>query len=291
MSEAQDKYLPAEVPVITREVIEEYLYGSGTKLTDQQKAMFLKMAQLNGLNPFKREIYAIPYGDKFNIVTGYETYLKRAERTGMLDGWDADIGGDNGEYAYCTIYRKDRTHPITQKVWMSEYKMNNKMWSEKPRAMLIKVAIATCFRRAFPDEVGGLPYTSDEMPTSATDTIVVPQEAPKAIPAERPVQAQPEPQQQPYHPQQGVENKQDMLITEPMAKRLYAIAKKAGNSDEQIKATIKAITGQDQTRGITRKFYNMIVDKLEGKTESQGQVFSGDQAPSPGQYDESDIPF
>ena len=38
------------------------------------------------------------------------------------------------------------------------------MWSEKPRTMLKKVCIAQAFRLCFPVELGGMPYTADELP-------------------------------------------------------------------------------------------------------------------------------
>ena len=40
----------------------------------------------------------------------------------------------------------------------------HKVWREKPGTMLKKVAIAQAFRLAFPDEMGSLPYTAEEMP-------------------------------------------------------------------------------------------------------------------------------
>jgi hypothetical protein len=180
--EEQEKYLPAELPKITQKEIDDFLFASGTKLTEQQKAMFYQIAYINGLNPFKREVYAIAYGDKFNLITGYEVYIKRAERTGRLDGWEADYVSDpNGDYAFCTIHRKDQRFPVTQKVWLSEFHQKNKMWNEKPKAMLIKVAIATAFRRAFPDEVGGLPYTSDEIPLEGEIIKQTPKTPPKQL--------------------------------------------------------------------------------------------------------------
>jgi phage recombination protein Bet len=258
--ETQEKYLPAELPTISKEIVDEYLYGSGTKLNEQQKAMFLKMAQLNGLNPFRREIYAIPYGDKFNIVTGYEVYLKRAERTGVLDGWEADIGPE-GDYAYCTVYRKDRTHPISQKVWLSEYKLNNRMWNEKPKMMLIKVAIATTFRRAFPDELGGLPYTADEMPT---DPIRIPQGKPTvATPQSK---SAPRQEQEP-HPPMGTDQR---LISNAQRKRFYAICKQNGKEDEEILSKIYVATGQQSTKLIPVDQYESLVAWAETKTEQEG---------------------
>lgn len=48
------------------------------------------------LNPIKREVHGIKYKgkngfpDTFQIVIGYEVYLKRAERTGKLDGFNVE---------------------------------------------------------------------------------------------------------------------------------------------------------------------------------------------------------
>jgi len=264
--ETQEKFLPAEVPVITKEIVDQYLYGTGTKLNEQQKAMFLKMAQLNGLNPFRREIYAIPYGDKFNIVTGYEVYLKRAERTGVLDGWEADMGPE-GDYAYCTIYRKDRTHPISQKVWLSEYKLNNRMWNEKPKMMLIKVAIATTFRRAFPDELGGLPYTADEMPT---DPIRIPQGKPTVA---TPQSKSASPAAGGLVPGQMQDIQGGRPISDAQRKRFYAIAKQNGKTDEEIKSQVYVATGQESTKLIPVDCYEELIkwgsEKDTGSTDNE----------------------
>jgi hypothetical protein len=37
------------------------------------------------------------------------------------------------------------------------------MWNTKPHVMLEKVAIGTAFRRAFPTDMGGMPYTTEEI--------------------------------------------------------------------------------------------------------------------------------
>jgi hypothetical protein len=66
------------------------------------------------------------------------------------------------------VYRKDRRMPITSTVWMAEYSTGRSLWATKPRMMLEKVAIATAFRRAFPTDFGGMPYTNDELPEHMT---------------------------------------------------------------------------------------------------------------------------
>lgn len=144
----------------------EYLTAMGLQLPDKHKKMFVELSQAYGLNPFKREIYAVGYGNNFNVITGYEVYLKRAERTGLLDGyetnWEEDANGSI-KSCTCTVYRKDRQHPTKQKVYFAEYNLGTAIWKSKPHTMIEKVAIAQAFRKAFPDELGGMPYTAEEM--------------------------------------------------------------------------------------------------------------------------------
>ena len=146
----------------------EYLTAMGkmNSLTEQQKNIFIEIAVSCGLNPFKREIYPIGYGNNFNVITGYEVYQKRADRTGLFDGyeteWEEDANG-NIKTCTCIVYRKDRSHPTKQKVYFAEYNLGNSIWKSKPHTMIEKVAIAQAFRKAFPDELGGMPYTAEEL--------------------------------------------------------------------------------------------------------------------------------
>lgn len=153
---------------VTKADIDSWLFGSNTKLTESQKTLFYQIAISCQLNPAKREVYAIPYGNNFNIIVGYEVYLKRAERTGNLEWWEAGVKKDGQEYiGFCTIKRRDRAKETTIEAWFNEYNQNNTMWKTKPRTMIRKVAIAQAFRMVFPDELGGLPYTADEIDTGS----------------------------------------------------------------------------------------------------------------------------
>lgn len=146
------------------------------KLDDKEKLQFLNISKTFGLNPFKREIFCTVYGEgqykQFAIITGYEVYIKRAERSGQLDGWNATTSGSvetNDLKATVTIYRKDRQHPFIWEVFYSECVQKTKagvvtkFW-EKANFMTKKVGISQAFRLCFSDELGGMPYTSDEMP-------------------------------------------------------------------------------------------------------------------------------
>ena len=167
--------------IVKTEDLTSYLdiLGLAPKLTQKEKEQFVQIAQIYGLNPFKREIYASKYGDNFSIITGYEVYIKRAERTGQLDGWTATTSGSvaTGDLkATVTIYRKDRSHPF---VWEALYEecvqrtregKVTKFW-EKAAFMTKKVAISQGFRLCFSDELAGMPYTSDELPDVQTEDI------------------------------------------------------------------------------------------------------------------------
>ena len=166
------KELPQKTEQVTNAQLVSYLdtMGLSKKLTDNEKNTFLQISQAFGLNPFKREIYCMKYGEQSTIIVGYETYIKRAERTGALDGWNVTTSGSGNDLkATITIHRKDRSHAFIHEVVFSEYVQNNKIWKEKPTTMIKKVAMAQGFRLCFSDELGGMPYTSEEMPDIIED--------------------------------------------------------------------------------------------------------------------------
>ncbi|MCQ2106380.1 MAG: phage recombination protein Bet [Fibrobacter sp.] len=179
--------MPNEVTVqteankVTQKLLYEYLSTLTTSLTEGERVQFLAIAQAFNLNPFKREIYAVKYGNSFNVITGYEVYIKRAESFPQYDGYETEFGIDAAKQVFCTcrVFRKDRSHACTSTVYMAEYNTGKSLWLSKPKVMLEKVAIATAFRRAFPSEFNGMPYTSDEMP-EPTATLDPKNEIPQA---------------------------------------------------------------------------------------------------------------
>ena len=162
MSEAQIKALCMD-----------YLKQTNSNLQPNEQAQFMAISCAFGLNPYKKEVYPIAYGQgnnrKLSIIVGYEVYLKRAESYKQYDGYVVEWEGNGADLrAKCTVYRKDRNHPTVSTVWLREYTQNNSMWNTKPHVMLEKVAIATALRRAFPVEMGGMPYIADELPDYMT---------------------------------------------------------------------------------------------------------------------------
>lgn len=172
----------SNIQLIEEKQLIEYLdvMGLATQLADSEKKSFLQIAKAFNLNPFKREIYCSKYGSQLSIITGYEVYIKRAERSGMLDGWNVVTEGkvDDGSLkAIITIHRKDRKHPFVHEVLYSEYVQKTKeghitkFWL-KAITMTKKVAMAQGFRLCFSDELGGMPYTQDEITQDVEHEVV-----------------------------------------------------------------------------------------------------------------------
>ena len=175
----------------------DYLKQTNSNLMPNEQAQFLAISCAFGLNPYKKEVYPIAYGQgnnrKLSIIVGYEVYLKRAESYKQYDGYVVEWEGNGADLrAKCTVYRKDRNHPTVSTVWLREYTQNNSMWNTKPHVMLEKVAIATALRRAFPVEMGGMPYIADELPDYMTVADKLQSQGLQEVQPEQPTTAQPE---------------------------------------------------------------------------------------------------
>ncbi len=168
MSEELATY-KTETMLLNIEDIRKYIAPNAT---DKELFMFIGIAKSYGLNPLKREIHFVKYGTApASIIVGYEIYLKRAERTGKLDGWKCWIEKDDiGEKAVIEIKRKDQSLPIRWEVYRKEFDRQQSTWKTMPTFMLKKVAIAQGFRLAFPDDLGGMPYIPEELPQTKETT-------------------------------------------------------------------------------------------------------------------------
>jgi len=187
--------VPPNVPDIAKQTILDYLaaVGLASELTQSETLQFVSVCQAFGLNPFKREVYATVYGEgssrRFSVIVGFETYLKRGERTGRLDGWSSRIEGEGPSMkAVVEIHRKDWSQPLIHEAFFVEAVQKKKdgtptsFWQKMPRLMLKKVGVSQAFRMAFADELGGLPYDASELPD--IESLAAVPEAPLAPPPE-----------------------------------------------------------------------------------------------------------
>lgn len=154
-----------------KQAIERYVFGHlPPEVPEGEKQFLLNFALNLGLNPWKGEIYFIPFktkdGTKVQKVVSYLVYVQRAEKTGLLNGWEVELSQDT-KTATCIIYRKDWDRPFKWTVHLQEVKRDTRAWREMPGFMLRKVCIAQAFRLAFPGATGELPYIPEEAPIEA----------------------------------------------------------------------------------------------------------------------------
>jgi len=144
-------------------------------LTDAEFAVFALYAQSTGLNPLKKEIWAIKskayvnkqgrqVDAKLTIMTGINGFYEIANRHPQFDGLESDVGEwkeNQPVVAWAKAYRKDRKFPGAGEArWVEFYKPNpygrEGTWEKMPSLMLKKCAEAQALKKAFPQELNGL---------------------------------------------------------------------------------------------------------------------------------------
>jgi len=135
--------------------------------------LLLAMAREYGLNPLKKEIWAVKYmNNPALIFVGRDGLLNIAHRTGQFGAMETfcelDPVTKRPVSATCTIYRKDFEKPFKSTVYFDEYNRKMALWLEKPKTMLMKVAESTCLRRAF--NISGI-LTPEEMPEQENNKV------------------------------------------------------------------------------------------------------------------------
>lgn len=116
-------------------------------VSDSQMTALLIVAGQYGLNPFTKEIYAFP--DKNNgivPVVGVDGWSRIINSHEMFDGMSFQ---QDDESCTCTIYRKDRSHPIQVTEYMNECRRDVGPWKSHPKRMLRHKTMIQCARLAF----------------------------------------------------------------------------------------------------------------------------------------------
>ena len=126
-------------------------------VSNEQMMALLIVADQYGLNPWTKEVYAFP--DKNNgivPVVGVDGWARIINSHEQFDGMQF---AQDEQSCTCTIYRKDRQHPVAVTEYMAECKRGTGPWSSHPRRMLRHKAMIQCARLAF--GYGGI-YDQDE---------------------------------------------------------------------------------------------------------------------------------
>ena len=117
--------------------------------TTAQFRMFIEGCKGTGLNPFLKEIWFVP---GVGVMAGRDGYLRVANENPMFDGMETKVERDAQSKpvkATCSVWRKDRSHPITCEAYFNEYKKAGNVWQTYPSAMISKVAEVLALKRSF----------------------------------------------------------------------------------------------------------------------------------------------
>ena len=162
-------------------------------LTDAEFSLFVQFCQGTGLNPFKKEIWAIKAGGRLQLMTGINGFRAIANNHQNYDGIEIGLIGKGGEYlsaaypgndyigAWSKCYRKDRKIPTEGIAMLADYDKSFGNWKSMKRVMIMKCAESVALRQAFPQQLNGL-YTPDEMPQEYSEVTVKPARKPLAAP-------------------------------------------------------------------------------------------------------------
>ena len=253
---------------LSSQIVRQYLVSGNGKVSDQEIMMFLKLCQYQKLNPFLREVYLIKYSDSASVsmVTGIETFRKRAVQNANYRGHQTGIS-DDGKVAWCEVHVDGYVLPIRVEVDLYEYQGKKadgtitKMWAEKPRTMLKKVAEAQGLRTAFPDCFAGL-YSAEEM--SYIDMTALPTGEVNMTPSktstvkEKPDDVQPIPESE-TPAEAATESQKDKKVTPAQAKWLYATAMAANNKNTGLLvAWLKDNYGVTNTADVLATDFEMV---------------------------------
>jgi len=128
----------------------------GLEVTSMKQALMEGMIRGYTFQDFlKKDIYAIPFGKGYSLVTSIDNSRKLAMRTGLYCGktkpeYELD---EEGKIVSCSITVKKNTGGMvgefTSEVYFSEYTKGRDLWVSKPRTMIAKVAEMHALRMAF----------------------------------------------------------------------------------------------------------------------------------------------
>lgn len=210
-------------------------------LTDPEFLLFAQHCKGTGLNPFKKEVWAIKAGGRLQIMTGLQGYLSIANSHPQFDGMEVEVDNDEAPTkAVCRVYRKDRKFPAEGVALMKEYRKETPIWKQMPRVMLTKVAKSIALREAFPQELNGT-YTAEEMPAEY-ETPAPKAKRPAVIPADELRQGLPQSVANDELPEVNFDQRPEAEVRKASIMFAYDLSKCARKSDaERLLAKANAV--------------------------------------------------
>lgn len=162
-------------------IVKQYLVSGGGNVSNGEVMMFMALCKYQALNPFIKEAFLIKYGSSpATMVVGKDVFVKRANKHPDHEGFEAGITilTPNGELerrvgtlilpdetlvgGWAKAYRKGYRVPMEAEVSLLEFDKKQSSWKTMPGTMIRKVALVTCLRETYPEELQAL-YCSEEM--------------------------------------------------------------------------------------------------------------------------------
>lgn len=138
------------------------------------EAPMMKRALLEGMlrgfsfeDFLKKNVYAIPYGGGYSLVTSIDYSRKIAQRSGIIGSpkqeWELDSAGKPISCTV-TVQKKvgDTIGDFSATVFFDEFNTGKNQWKDKPKHMIGKVSEMHALRKAFPEELAQT-YVEEEL--------------------------------------------------------------------------------------------------------------------------------
>jgi len=176
MTTALTRHEPAQLvrDEFSREQLETIKRTVALGTSDMEFRLFVEMCRSSGLDPFRKQIYAIMRGGKMTVQVGIDGLRAIAARSGDYEGqlgplwcgedgvWkDAWLSPKPPAAAKVGVLRRGFREPLWAVARFSSYAQEN-LWRKMPEVMIAKVAEALALRKAFPESTSGL-YEETEM--------------------------------------------------------------------------------------------------------------------------------
>jgi phage recombination protein Bet len=138
--------------------------------------LFAYVCRRTGLDPFRKQIYAIKRQNRVGFQTGIDGFRAIASRNPLYEGqtppqWCGDDGVWRDVWLSKTppaaarvgVYRRGCREPFMGVARTDAYRVDsNELWKKMPDVMIAKCAEALALRKAFPEDLSGV-HTKDEM--------------------------------------------------------------------------------------------------------------------------------
>lgn len=186
----------------------------GKDLTDLELALFFTHAKSVGLDPLKRQIYAVKRSGRVVHQTGIDGLRAIAARSGVHAGTDEIIHTykDNKLVgSKCTVWKMvagQRVAFVGTALWKEFYGPKSPQVN-MPQIMLGKCAEAQALRKAFPEDIGQL-YVDEEI--QPLKDVSAPSDKINTIEARL---ANTKPEEKPEYGEEDFKKEYDELVNEP----------------------------------------------------------------------------